>query len=153
MSRQSGGRFAEKDMRQMIACGARPDSNGTGRAPGEKAMARLAGRTAIVTGGAKGIGAHYSQALAAEGADVVIADIADGSALAEEIAGKHRRNGVSSVVCDVSDEASVKTLVAHAIERFGKIDVLVNNAALYAPLQESKCTEIDAALWDQVMAV
>jgi NAD(P)-dependent dehydrogenase (short-subunit alcohol dehydrogenase family) len=116
-------------------------------------MARLAGRTAIVTGGAKGIGRHYSQALAAEGADVVIADIVDGAGLAEEIAGKHRRNAVLSLICDVSDEQSVKALVAHAIERFGKIDVLVNNAALYAPLQESKCTDIDTALWDQVMAV
>ena len=54
-------------------------------------MARLAGKTAIVTGGAKGIGRHYSQALAAEGARVMIADIADGKALAEEIAGRARR--------------------------------------------------------------
>ncbi|MGB7687341.1 MAG: SDR family NAD(P)-dependent oxidoreductase, partial [Pseudolabrys sp.] len=49
-------------------------------------MPRLAGKTAIVTGGAKGIGRHYSQALAAEGAHVMIADIADGRELAEEIA-------------------------------------------------------------------
>jgi NAD(P)-dependent dehydrogenase (short-subunit alcohol dehydrogenase family) len=116
-------------------------------------MARLLGRTAIVTGGAKGIGRHYSQALVAEGAEVMIADIVDGAALAEEISGKHRRNATSSLVCDVSNEDSVKALVAHTIERFGKIDVLVNNAALFAPLQESKCTEIDVALWDQVMAV
>ena len=62
-------------------------------------MARLAGRTAIVTGGAKGIGRHYSQALAAEGAEVMIADIADGSALAAELAGqarpqRHRQHGL-----------------------------------------------------------
>jgi NAD(P)-dependent dehydrogenase (short-subunit alcohol dehydrogenase family) len=116
-------------------------------------MARLTGRTAIVTGGAKGIGRHYAQALAAEGAEVMIADIVDGAAIAEEISGKHRRNATSSMVCDVSDEGQVKILVAGTIERFGKIDILVNNAALFAPLQESKCTEIDAALWDQVMAV
>jgi NAD(P)-dependent dehydrogenase (short-subunit alcohol dehydrogenase family) len=116
-------------------------------------MARLAGRTAIVTGGAKGIGRHYSQALAAEGARVMIADIADGSAVAAEIAAKHGANSVTSAVADVSDEQAVKALVAQAIERFGKIDVLVNNAALYAPLQETKCTEIEADLWDQVMAV
>ncbi len=116
-------------------------------------MARLAGRTAIVTGGAKGIGRHYSQALAAEGARVMIADIADGRGLAEEIAAKHGANSVTSAVADVSDEQSVKALVAQTIERFGKIDVLVNNAALYAPLQETKCTEIEADLWDKVMAV
>jgi NAD(P)-dependent dehydrogenase (short-subunit alcohol dehydrogenase family) len=116
-------------------------------------MARLAGRTAIVTGGAKGIGAYYSRALAAEGARVMIADIADGKGLAEEIAAAHGANSVTSAVADVSDEASVKSLVAATMERFGRIDVLVNNAALFAPLQETKCTEIDAALWDKVMAV
>ena len=116
-------------------------------------MARLSGRTAIVTGGAKGIGAHYSRALAAEGARVMIADIADGKALAQEIAAQHGANSVTSALTDVSDEPSVEALVAATIERFGKIDVLVNNAALYAPLQETKCTQIDAALWDKVMAV
>jgi len=116
-------------------------------------MARLAGRTAIVTGGAKGIGRHYSRALAAEGARVMIADIADGKELAQELAAAHGANSVASAVVDVSDESAVKALVAATIDRFGKIDVLVNNAALYAPLRESKCTEIDAAVWDQVMAV
>jgi NAD(P)-dependent dehydrogenase (short-subunit alcohol dehydrogenase family) len=116
-------------------------------------MARLSGRTAIVTGGAKGIGAHYSRALAAEGARVMIADIADGKALAQEIAAQHGANSVTSALADVSDERSVKALVAATIERFGKIDVLVNTAALYAPLQETKCTQIDAELWDKVMAV
>jgi NAD(P)-dependent dehydrogenase (short-subunit alcohol dehydrogenase family) len=116
-------------------------------------MARLSGRTTIVTGGAKGIGRHYSLALAAEGARVMIADIADGTEVAAEIAAKHGANSVASAVADVSDEASVKTLVAATMARFGKIDVLVNNAALYAPLQETKCTEIEAELWDQVMAV
>jgi NAD(P)-dependent dehydrogenase (short-subunit alcohol dehydrogenase family) len=116
-------------------------------------MARLAGRVAIVTGGAKGIGRHYSFALAAEGARVMIADIADGEDVAREIAAAHGANSVASVVADVSDEAVVKKLVAAAIERFGRIDILVNNAALFAPLAEQKCTEIDAATWDQVMAV
>ena len=51
-------------------------------------MARLSGRTAIVTGGAKGIGRHYSHALAAEGARVMIADIADGREVADEIAAR-----------------------------------------------------------------
>src|SRR5262245_46877599 len=99
-------------------------------------MSRLAGRTAIVTGGAKGIGRHYSKALAAEGAEVMIADIADGSAFASEIAAEHGRNATTSVVFDVSDESQVKTLVAATIERFGKIDILVNNAAVYSALEE-----------------
>ena len=116
-------------------------------------MTRLSGRTAIVTGGAKGIGRFYSETLAAEGAAVVIADIADGAALAKELAGKHGRDAAMSVTCDVSDETAVCGLVAQTIKRFGKVDVLVNNAALFAQLKEIPCTEIDAATWDKVMAV
>ena len=116
-------------------------------------MARLSGRVAIVTGGAKGIGRHYSQALAAEGARVMIADIADGAALADTIAAKHGANSVTSARFDVSDENAVKALVAKTLDRFGQIDILVNNAALYAKLPPIKFSAIDVALWDQVMAV
>jgi NAD(P)-dependent dehydrogenase (short-subunit alcohol dehydrogenase family) len=116
-------------------------------------MGRLDGRVAIVTGGAKGIGRHYSLALAAEGARLMIADIADGAAVADAIARAHGDNSVASAVTDVSDEAAVKALVAETMERFGKIDILVNNAAVYATLPEAKCTDIDVAMWDRVMAV
>jgi NAD(P)-dependent dehydrogenase (short-subunit alcohol dehydrogenase family) len=116
-------------------------------------MGRLNGRVAIVTGGAKGIGRHYSQALAAEGARVMIADIVDGKDIAGEIAARSGANSVASATFDVSDEKAVKRLVAQTVERFGQIDVLVNNAALYAKLSPVKVTEIETALWDQVMAV
>jgi NAD(P)-dependent dehydrogenase (short-subunit alcohol dehydrogenase family) len=116
-------------------------------------MGRLDGRVAMVTGGAKGIGRHYSLALAAEGARLMIADIADGAAVADAIARAHGDNSVASALADVSDEAAVKALVAKTMERFGRIDILVNNAAVYATLPEEKCTEIDVALWDRVMAV
>ncbi len=116
-------------------------------------MGRLDGRVAILTGGAKGIGAHYARALAAEGARLMIVDIADGEGLAEGLAREHGANSVASRRADVSDESAVRTLVAETMNRFGNIDVLINNAALFAPLQEQKCTEIDAALWDRVMAI
>jgi NAD(P)-dependent dehydrogenase (short-subunit alcohol dehydrogenase family) len=116
-------------------------------------MARLAGRAAIVTGGARGIGEHYSRALAAEGASVMIVDVADGKNLANEIAATHGSNSVASSVTDVSDECQVEKLVANTIERFSKIDVLVNNAAMFAVLQPTNTTDIDVEVWDKVMAV
>jgi NAD(P)-dependent dehydrogenase (short-subunit alcohol dehydrogenase family) len=116
-------------------------------------MARLAGRTAIVTGGARGIGRHYSKALAGEGARVMVADIADSADLAQELDSRHGQGTAFSSVTDVSDESQVKDLVARTIDSFGKIDILVNNAAMYVALHEQPFTEIDVALWDRVMAV
>ena len=113
-------------------------------------MARLQGRTAIVTGGAVGIGRHYSQALAAEGAQVMIADIADGSDLAAEIAAKHGRNSTDSMTFDVSDEAQCKALVAKTIERFGKIDILINNAGV---TRDNLFMRMKDEEWDDVIAV
>lgn len=116
-------------------------------------MARLAGRTAIVTGGAVGIGRHYCHALAGEGAQVMLADVVDGSQTAAEIAAKHGSNSVTSFKFDVSDEKQCKALVEKTIEHFGKIDVLVNNAAIYSALPSLNVTDIDVDLWDRVMAV
>ena len=116
-------------------------------------MPRLAGKVAIVTGGAKGIGRHYSLALAAEGARVMIADIEDGAALADEIAAAHGADAAASAVCDVSDEKRCRRWSTQTIKRFGQIDVLVNNAALYAKLSPRNFDEWDAATWDSVMAI
>ena len=116
-------------------------------------MARLTGKVALVTGGAKGIGRHYSRALAEQGARVMIADIEDGSDLAKDIAQAHGANSAASALCDVSDETAVAALVKQTLERFGQIDILVNNAALYAKLSPRNFDEWDQATWDKVMAV
>jgi NAD(P)-dependent dehydrogenase (short-subunit alcohol dehydrogenase family) len=114
---------------------------------------RLAGKVALVTGGAKGIGRHYSQALAAQGARVMIADIEDDGALAQQLAQKHGAGSAASALFDVSDEQQVQTLVKTTLERFGQIDVLVNNAALYAKLKPRNFDEWDVATFDKVLAV
>jgi NAD(P)-dependent dehydrogenase (short-subunit alcohol dehydrogenase family) len=116
-------------------------------------MAPLADRVAIVTGGARGIGRHYALALAGAGARVVVADIADAADVVAAITRAHGPDAATGGLLDVSDEASVEQLVARTVERFGRIDVLVNNAALFAPLRPTRCTEIDVAVWDRVMAV
>ena len=116
-------------------------------------MPRLSGKTALVTGGAKGIGRQYSLALATEGARVMIADIEDGAALAQEIVEAHGKDSAASAICDVSDEDQVEALVKQTLDRFGQIDLLVNNAALYAKLHPRDFHEWDVATWDKVMAV
>jgi len=116
-------------------------------------MSRLAGKTAIVTGGARGIGLHYSKALVAEGARVMIADIADGKDLAAEIAAAHGADAAASFTFDVGDEAQVKALVAETVKRFGRIDILVNNAALYATLTPRNYDEWDIETFDRVMTI
>jgi NAD(P)-dependent dehydrogenase (short-subunit alcohol dehydrogenase family) len=114
-------------------------------------MTDLAGKVAIVTGGARGIGAEFAQALAGAGAKVAVADVLDGSAVVARIAQAggaaiHRHT-------DVTSAPSVAALVADTIERFGTIDVLVNNAGIFAELAKKPFTEIDGAEWDAVMAV
>lgn len=116
-------------------------------------MPRLSGMTAIVTGGAKGIGRHYSTALAEEGARVMIGDIADGTDVAREICARHGEGAAHSMILDVSSENDIRSFVADTAERFGGIDILVNNAALSTTLRYSPLTEIDPDLWDRVMAV
>lgn len=114
-------------------------------------MSRLQGKVAIVTGGAKGIGRHYSLALAKNGARVMIADIADGEDVVAEIA--KAGGSATATICDVADETSVKAMVAATMKAFGRIDILVNNAALYSTLTPRAFDAWDAELWDQVMAV
>lgn len=116
-------------------------------------MGRLDGRVAIVTGGAKGIGKVYSTGLADEGAIVIVADIDGSGDLADAINAKHGQGRAHAFRFDVSREDEVKALVADTVKRCGKIDVLVNNAAVFSTLQPTDPEDIDVELWDRVMAV
>jgi NAD(P)-dependent dehydrogenase (short-subunit alcohol dehydrogenase family) len=116
-------------------------------------MGKLEGRTAIVTGGAHGLGQHFARALADEGATVAILDIEGIDAAVTAIDASAGRKACFGLTTDVSDEASVETAVAAIIDRTGRIDILVNNAAVYATLPLVGFADIDVALWDQVMAV
>src|SRR5688572_13410682 len=111
---------------------------------------RLVDKVAVITGGAAGIGFAYARRFLAEGARVVLADIADPMAAAGKLGADDRALGI---VTDVSDAASVRAMVEAAVARFGRIDVLVNNAAVFATLSPQPFDEIPEAEWDRVMAV
>ena len=111
---------------------------------------RLDGKVAVITGGAAGIGFAYARRFLAEGARVVVADIADPAAAVDKLDTAGRALGVRT---DVSDARSVRAMVEAALARFGRIDVLVNNAAVFATLKPQPFDEIPEAEWDRVMAV
>jgi NAD(P)-dependent dehydrogenase (short-subunit alcohol dehydrogenase family) len=91
---------------------------------------RLADRVAVVTGGSRGIGRAYAERFLREGASVVIADVDDTSA-ARTVAELGDLGRVTFVHCDVADAGSAAACAAATVDEFGRIDILVNNAALY----------------------
>lgn len=110
---------------------------------------RLTGKRVLVTGGAQGIGAAVVAKMRAEGARTAFCDI-DSLALARVSAEDECGNPALSEVCDVTREAEVARLVEHVRDRFGGIDVLVNNAGVNAYFDAAAMTEPD---WEQVFAV
>jgi 3-oxoacyl-[acyl-carrier protein] reductase len=118
---------------------------------GEMSLA-LEGKIIIVTGSARGIGKATAKLLADEGATVVVSDILreQGEATAAEI-------GATTVFqpCDISDRKQVSALIDATVKRFGRLDVMVNNAGINAPLNEERVT-IERFLdetWDRIMKV
>jgi NAD(P)-dependent dehydrogenase (short-subunit alcohol dehydrogenase family) len=112
---------------------------------------RLEGKVAIVTGGARHIGAAYCRRLAEEGAAVVIADILDGEPIANEI--RSAGGKVMALKVDVSSESDTERMATETIRAFSGIDILVNNAAIFINIERHPFYEITAEEWDRVSAV
>jgi NAD(P)-dependent dehydrogenase (short-subunit alcohol dehydrogenase family) len=115
-------------------------------------MARLKDKVAIITGGAGGIGSATGKLFAAEGAKVVLADIdlAALDAVVDDIRGSVAGAEVLPVVCNVGEESAAAAIVSETLAKFGRIDVLVNNAGVrsYEPLDEAK-----AETWQKILSV
>jgi NAD(P)-dependent dehydrogenase (short-subunit alcohol dehydrogenase family) len=105
-------------------------------------------KVVLITGAARGLGFEYARFLGSAGAHVVAGDVAD-CAEAAEAAG----NDAVSVTLDVTNIASADSMVELAMERFGRVDALINNAALYGSLRGGRFNQISEADWDAAMAV
>jgi 3-oxoacyl-[acyl-carrier protein] reductase len=110
-------------------------------------MARLSGKVALITGGARGIGRATAQAFAAEGARVIVADV---DADAAEATARALGNGAIGLGLDVANAESVKSVVATALSRAERIDVLVNNAGI---TRDASLLKTSDAAWESVIAV
>ncbi|MGY6636871.1 MAG: SDR family NAD(P)-dependent oxidoreductase [Erythrobacter sp.] len=118
-------------------------------------MGAFAGKTIIVTGSGKhkGLGQGILQAFADEGANCVVSDLVI-DAEAEEVAAELRARGadVATIACNVADAAQCRSLVAQAVERFGGVDIFVNNAGIGFKMKP--LLDVDTASeWDEVLAV
>lgn len=113
----------------------------------------LDGKVAIVTGGGQGIGRAFAHRFAREGARVVIADLNEETA--GTVAGEIRRDGgeALAVRTDVSDEDSVTAALGATLERFERVDVLLNNASIFATLKMRPFWEIPLTEWEGLMRV
>ena len=112
-------------------------------------MGFLSGRSAIVTGGSTGLGRAFAEALVSAGADVTLCDIRqDAQMVAENLGGPGQAQGL---VADVSELADVERLIDAAVTAFRGVDLLVNNAGVWAPTPVTDPFEKAVSDWDRIM--
>jgi p-cumic alcohol dehydrogenase len=109
------------------------------------------GKVVAITGAARGLGQEFARSLAASGAQIIAADINDCSETLEDVAAAGG-SGIAAKL-DVTDAASASAMIEAGLAAFGRIDALVNNAALYGALHGGRFDAIDEAEWDAAMAV
>ena len=114
---------------------------------------RLKDKIIIVTGGGVGIGRAYATGLAKEGARVVVADIQEEEA--KKVASEIKQGGGEALALpvDVTSAEKTQAMADKTLQKYGRIDVLVNNAGLYSAIKKKPFSEITAEEWDRVMAV
>ena len=112
---------------------------------------RLENKVAIVTGAAKGIGEAIALRYGQEGASVIAADINGDDAQATADAIKAAGGEALAVTVDIADEASVDAMFAATMKKYGRVDVLVNNAGLISPMKHF--LTVDKAWWDRIISV
>lgn len=114
-------------------------------------MGQLQNKVAIVTGAARGLGRAYAEALAREGAAVLACDV---NSCDETVAAIVDAGGqAEAALTDIADMGSCTAMAEQAVGAFGKIDVLINNAALYGGLKGARFEYLDEAQWDAVMNI
>lgn len=113
----------------------------------------LKGKVTLITGGGGGIGKAAALKFASEGASVVIADINEGQSLEtlEEV--QHKTPSSSFVRCDVSCSENVQAVYRHIEKKYGRLDVIYNNASVYLAGKDAKVTDIDEKIWDKVINI
>ena len=112
---------------------------------------RLEGKVVIVTGASRFIGQAMAVRLAKEGAKIVVADIRDCAETADMVEAEAAE--VLSIQADVTDESQTLEMAKRTVERFGRIDCLVNNAGIYDGLVSKSILDVDMEVWDQVFRV
>jgi NAD(P)-dependent dehydrogenase (short-subunit alcohol dehydrogenase family) len=111
----------------------------------------LDGKVAVITGAARGLGAAYAKAFAAEGASVCVSDVLDPAVTVGDI--EAAGGSAIGLTADVTDMAACDSLMAQTADAFGGVDILVNNAALFVDIPRRSFLDIGSEEWDKVMAV
>src|SRR4051794_11523964 len=111
----------------------------------------VTGKVVAITGAARGLGQEFAASLAAAGARIVVGDLNDCADTLDR--GKQARPEGVGVRLDVTDATSARAMIEAGVQAFGKVDALINNAALYGALHGGRFDAIDEAEWDAAMAV